>query len=67
MPKSFTIGEVLATIRNKLHITPQQGIVLLADGKYILKNGSILAEVYEQHRDEDGFLYLIYTDENIYG
>ncbi len=33
----------------------------------MLKQTSLLSEVYEKHKDEDGFLYLVYTEENIYG
>ena len=41
--------------------------MILAGGKYILKNSSLLEDAYDKHKDEDGFLYLVYTDENIYG
>ena len=67
MPRSFTVGEVLAKVREKLQVTPQQGIMILAGGKYILKNSSLLEDAYDKHKDEDGFLYLVYTDENVYG
>ena len=67
MPKAFTVGEVLSVIRSKLNLTREQGLVLMASGKYILKQNTSIAEVYEQYRDEDGFLYLLYAEENIYG
>ena len=28
---------------------------------------SLMANVYEQRKDPDGFLYIIYTDESTYG
>jgi hypothetical protein len=28
---------------------------------------SLMAHVYEQRKDPDGFLYIIYTDESTYG
>jgi hypothetical protein len=28
---------------------------------------SLMATVYEQRKDPDGFLYIIYTDESTYG
>jgi GABA(A) receptor-associated protein len=28
---------------------------------------SMLNTVYEQHKDKDGFLYIEYSDENVFG
>ena len=67
MPKMFTIGEVLQTVRLKLNLRREQGLILMAGGKYVLKQGSILEDVYMKFKDEDGFLYLVYAEENIYG
>ena len=68
MPKVFKIGEVLQVIRGKLSLKREQGINLMADGgKVLLKPSHILDDIYEKHKDEDGFLYLVYTEENIYG
>ena len=67
MPKIFTIGEVLQVIRSKLNLRREQGLILMAGGKHVLKQGSILEDVYLKHKDEDGFLYLVYAEENIYG
>ena len=36
-------------------------------GRYMLKQTDVLQDVYERHKDEDGFLYLVYVEENIYG
>ena len=41
--------------------------VLMAEKKYMLKQNTNIADVYQQHKDEDGFLYLLYSEENIYG
>ena len=35
----------------------------MADKKFILKQNTSIAEVYAQHKDEDGFLYLVYAEE----
>lgn len=67
MPKTFTVGEVLAVLRQRLDLTREEGLVLFANQKYMLKPNSRLDEVYGKYRDEDGFLYLTYAEENIYG
>lgn len=67
MPKAFTIGEVLSVVRTRLDLTREEGLVLFAQERYMLRNNSKLEDVYDRYKDEDGFLYLVYADENIYG
>ena len=43
------------------------GIFLLAEGKFMMKQSASLKEMYDKYKDEDGFLYLIYAEENVYG
>ena len=40
---------------------------MINDGKEILKSNSKLSEVYEKFKDQDGFLYILYTGENVFG
>ena len=37
MPKTFTIGEVLAVLRQRLALTREEGLVLFANEKYMVK------------------------------
>ena len=68
MPKSFVIGEVSTVIRRKLSLNKEQCVFLLVkDGKELLKSNSLLEDVYEQYKDKDGFLYILYTNENTLG
>ena len=41
--------------------------MLFANEKYMIKPNAKLEEVYEKYKDQDGFLYLVYAEENIYG
>ena len=67
MPRTFTIGEVLAVLRTRLDLSREEGLVLFANEKYMLRPNSKLEDVYSRYKDEDGFLYLVYAEENIYG
>ena len=67
MPKAFTVGEVLAVLRTRLDLTREEGLGLFAKEKYMLRPITKLEDVYERYKDEDGFLYLVYAEENIYG
>ena len=67
MPKTFSIGEVLAVLRQRLALTREEGLILFANEKYMIKPSSKLEDVYGKYADQDGFLYLVYAEENIYG
>jgi len=41
--------------------------IYLVVGNITPRTGTPMSEVYEQHRDEDGFLYIRYTAENTLG
>ena len=70
MPNTFKVSEVLTIIKKKLHLTKeqQQGIILLADGKHLMKHDELLTNIYEKYRDkQDGFLYIVFAEEQVYG
>ena len=70
MPNTFRVSEVLTIIRKKLQISrdEQKGLIMLAEGKYLMKHDALLSEIYERNKDkEDGFLYIVYAEEQVYG
>ena len=67
MPQSFNVTEVVTIVRKKLHLPKEQSLFLLVDGKHIMKQSQSLREIYEKYRNEDGFLYVMYAQENSYG
>lgn len=68
MPRTFMITEVQMIVRRKLNIKKEQGLFMMVnDGKEMIKANESLESVYDKYKDEDGFLYILYTQENIYG
>lgn len=70
MPNTFKVSEMLTIIKKKLHMSRDQqtAIILLADGKYLMKHDTPLSTIYEKYHDkEDGFLYVVYAEEQAYG
>ena len=48
-------------------IQSDQGIFLLVNGIFSISLTTPLSSVYEQYKDEDGFLYISYSNEMIWG
>jgi GABA(A) receptor-associated protein len=53
-------------IRKRLKLPAEKAIFLFVDGK-IPATTSMLSNIYDQHKDKDGFLYMSYSDENVFG
>jgi GABA(A) receptor-associated protein len=66
VPSDLTCGQFLYVIRKRLKLPAEKAIFLFVDGK-IPSTSAMLNEIYEQHRDADGFLYMSYSDENVFG
>jgi hypothetical protein len=51
MPNTFRVSEVLKIIRKKLLISrdEQKGLIMLAEGKYLMKHDALLSEIYERY------------------
>jgi GABA(A) receptor-associated protein len=65
-PNSLTMGQFVFVIRKRLKMNPSEAIFLFVNNKLVTPQQT-LGQVYTQHHDDDGFLYLIYDFENAFG
>ncbi|KAF4528058.1 hypothetical protein B566_EDAN012019 [Ephemera danica] len=52
---------------NRMKLGPQQALYLLVNNRSMASLSRTLAEVYQEHRDEDGFLYVTYASQEVFG
>eukprot|EP00316_Scyphosphaera_apsteinii_P002956 CAMPEP_0119320418 /NCGR_PEP_ID=MMETSP1333-20130426/52405_1 /TAXON_ID=418940 /ORGANISM="Scyphosphaera apsteinii, Strain RCC1455" /LENGTH=121 /DNA_ID=CAMNT_0007327137 /DNA_START=39 /DNA_END=404 /DNA_ORIENTATION=- len=67
VPADLTIGQFVYVIRKRIKLTPEQAIFLFVSKGTLPPTAATLQTVYEQHKDEDGFLYMMYSGENTFG
>jgi hypothetical protein len=67
IPKNYTISQFSYIIRKKVVLKNEESFYLLANGMNILSGKDTMFEIYERYKDEDGFLYISYTSEVIWG
>ncbi|XP_039219083.1 microtubule-associated proteins 1A/1B light chain 3C-like isoform X1 [Crotalus tigris] len=68
VPQEFTMGQLVAIIRNRMGLRCTQAFYFLLDGNHSLVNMSAtMAEVYTTYKDEDGFLYMTYASQEMFG
>lgn len=66
VPAELTIGQFICVIRNKMKIRSEVAIFLTVNG-YVPPTTSVIADVYENSKYADGFLYVEYSAENTFG
>ena len=63
----MTVSSFNEIIRKKLNLDAKEGIFLLVKGKNVITGNQTMQEIYEHYKDEDGFLYITYASESVWG
>jgi hypothetical protein len=64
----MTVASVIQLLKNNLNINQSTSIYIMVSDKNIMLSGSQSIEsIYKDHKNEDGFLYLEYCTENVFG
>ncbi|CAG9315659.1 unnamed protein product [Blepharisma stoltei] len=63
----FTVQQFTASIRKKLNLDKSAGVFIFIGGKELLSGEALMREVYQQKKDEDGFLYMLYSEHEVLG
>ncbi|KAI8917418.1 ubiquitin-related domain-containing protein [Entophlyctis helioformis] len=66
-PGDISVGQFQSVIRKRLDLEPEKGLFLTVSGKFLPPSSSLLSQIYASHRDEDGFLYVVYATESVFG
>lgn len=64
--EELTFGHFVCTVRKRIKLKPEQAIFMYVNNE-LLPMTETIRQVYNKHKDEDGFLYITYTGENVYG
>ncbi|KAL1922668.1 uncharacterized protein VTP21DRAFT_10207 [Calcarisporiella thermophila] len=66
VPADLTVGQFVYVIRKRVQLAPEKAIFLFVDDM-LPPTAALMSAIYEQHKDEDGFLYITYSGENTFG
>jgi GABA(A) receptor-associated protein len=68
VPIDLTVGQFMYVIRKRLRILNGDAIFLfVGDKNNIVPIHITMDQVYNQFKNKDGFLYIIYSKENVFG
>jgi GABA(A) receptor-associated protein len=66
VPSDLTLGQFMYVIRKRIKISSEKSLFLFVNGK-IPPTSQLMSIIYNEHKDDDGFLYITYSGENTFG
>jgi len=67
VPGDLTMGQFLYVIRKRIQLSPEQALFIYVNNSILPATSSSVSTIYEEFKDDDGFLYIIYSGENTFG
>ena len=65
-PNDMPFNQFIYIIRKRINLESSKSLFIMINNKLIPSNKT-LGEIYDDEKNEDGFLYMIYTSENTFG
>ncbi|CAL5331396.1 unnamed protein product [Camellia sinensis] len=66
VPADLTVGQFVYVIRKRIKLSAEKAIFIFVDN-VLPPTGGIMSTIYDDKKDEDGFLYVTYSGENTFG
>lgn len=66
VPSDLTVGQFVYVVRKRIKLTPEVAIFIFINN-FLPPTASLMSQMYKEHKDEDGFLYCVYSGENTFG
>ncbi|XP_058021679.1 microtubule-associated proteins 1A/1B light chain 3C [Ahaetulla prasina] len=67
VPQELTMTQFITIIRSRMALSATQAFYLLINNKSLASMSLTLAEVYRDYKDEDGFVYMTYASQEMFG
>ena len=66
MPSDLTVAQFVYVVRKRVKLAPEKAIFIFVNNQ-VPNTAELMVKVYEEQKDEDGFLYITYSGENTFG
>ena len=67
VPNDLSVANFMYVIRKRIRIDADKSIFLFVNNKQMPHTALLISSLYEEHADEDGFLYITYAAESTFG
>ena len=66
-PGDLTIGQFLYIVRKRIELNEKETLFLFINQNILATGSETISRLYNEYKDEDGFLYISYCNENVFG
>ena len=66
VPRDITVGQFLYIIRKRIKLSNDKALFLFIN-KILPPTSCLISDIDDKYKDEDGFIYFTYIDENTFG
>lgn len=66
-PGDLTLGQFMYVIRKRIKLKETESIFMFVNDTILAPTSHTMNTLHENFKDEDGFLYLVYCNENVFG
>lgn len=66
VPADLSVGQFIYVIRKRIKLKSEKAIFLFVNNQ-IPPTNALMMSIYKDHKDEDGFLYCLYSGESTFG
>lgn len=66
VPSDLTVGQFYFLIRKRIHLRAEDALFFFVNNT-IPPTSATMGQLYQEHHEEDFFLYVAYSDESVYG
>ena len=67
VPEDITLGQFSLIIRKRIELRESDALFFFINGTTIPPISNTMVSIYTDYKDEDGFLYMTYCGENVFG
>ena len=64
--QDLTVGQFVYVIRKRIKLSPEKAIFIFVNN-VLPPTAALMSSIYDEHKDDDGFLYIAYSGENTFG
>ena len=66
-PHDSSLGQFMYIIRKRINLNENETFFLFINDNVLVNTSEHMQDIYEKSKDEDGFLYITYCSENVFG
>lgn len=66
VPRDQTVGQMVYVIRKRIKLSPEKAIFVFVNN-ILPPTAALISDIYKNYKNEDDFLYINYSGENVFG